>query len=514
MTDPIPSTRGIRWRAALVLLTVAALFLAGVWLWPDLPRQRRVMNTMITGASLAVLLLLWLWFRSGMRKKTAGLITAGLALLAGVGAALVKVDGVNGDLVAILRWRWADRPAEVAGQAGDAEALAALPVAKPFPQFLGPSRDCLITGAGLAPDWKAKQPRLLWRKAAGESVAGIAISGRHTLTVEQDAGHEALVSRDLLTGAELWRTTWPGRYDNALARVGPRTTPCIRDGRVFATGSLGELVCAALDSGTVHWRINFLDKTGGEIPQWGASASPLVSPDGSVVIVTGGGKGHAISAWKTTDGSLAWAGGEEGAGYSSPQWVTLGGAEQILSFNGDGVAGYEPGTGRRLWLQPWPAGTQRVSDPRVTGPDTFLASAGYGAGCDLVKVARSADGTWSAVVEWHSQRLKSKYASIALHPDGQLLGIDDGTLCSIDLQTGDRFWKGERCGHGQLLVADGRLIVMAENGEVLYLLPQRDGAVELGRITALEDQTWNPHALSGRFLAVRNSREIACWLLP
>ena len=55
---------------------------------------------------------------------------------------------------------------------------------------------------------------------------------------------------------------------------------------------------------------------------------------------------------------------------------------------------------------------------------------------------------------------------------------------------------------------------MAESGELVLLRPTPDGPNELHRFRVFDSKTWNPIALSGDLLLVRNDQEAACLRLP
>ena len=63
-----------------------------------------------------------------------------------------------------------------------------------------------------------------------------------------------------------------------------------------------------------------------------------------------------------------------------------------------------------------------------------------------------------------------------------------------------------------ILVGD-LLLVMAENGDLVLLEPTPEEHRELTRFTALDGKTWNPPALAGEYLLVRNDKEAACYRL-
>jgi outer membrane protein assembly factor BamB len=130
-----------------------------------------------------------------------------------------------------------------------------------------------------------------------------------------------------------------------------------------------------------------------------------------------------------------------------------------------------------------------------------------------VEITRDAGSAWKTTRLWHTQRLKSKFASMVVR-DGFLYGLDDGKLTCLDLATGEPRWKGERVGHGQVLLSGDLLAVSAENGEVLLFEATPDAAHELGRFAALDGKMWNPPALAPPFLVVRTEKEAACYRLP
>ena len=95
-----------------------------------------------------------------------------------------------------------------------------------------------------------------------------------------------------------------------------------------------------------------------------------------------------------------------------------------------------------------------------------------------------------------------------------MYGLDDGVLTCLDPATGERKWKGGRYGHGQLLLVEDLLLVQTEEGEIVLVEASPEGPRELTRFAVLDGKTWNPPALAGTLLAVRNDREAAVYELP
>jgi outer membrane protein assembly factor BamB len=142
-----------------------------------------------------------------------------------------------------------------------------------------------------------------------------------------------------------------------------------------------------------------------------------------------------------------------------------------------------------------------------------LISSGYGIGSELVQVSHDPSESWSATRIWKSNRLKSKFANIIVNGD-YIYGLDDGIFVCLDLASGARQWKRGRYGHGQLILVGDLLLVMAENGDLILLEPTAEQHRELTRFAVLDGKTWNPPALAGEYLLVRNDKEAACYRLP
>jgi outer membrane protein assembly factor BamB len=154
-----------------------------------------------------------------------------------------------------------------------------------------------------------------------------------------------------------------------------------------------------------------------------------------------------------------------------------------------------------------------VSQPVVLEDDLVFVSMGYGVGGRLVKVSRSAGGTWRADLVWQTRQLKAKFTQVVEHR-GFLYGLDEGVLVCLDPKDGERRWKSGRYGHGQVLLVDDLLLVQAEDGAVVLVEPSPERHVELARFQAIEGRAWATPALVGNLLLVRGDVEAACYRLP
>jgi outer membrane protein assembly factor BamB len=533
-----------------VILAGGLSWLGYIWLLSAGIRQDRNIQSIVATGVCGILLLLWFLLASGLRWKTR-LVGLGLIVGAiGAVATLFRIEGVSGDLVPIVAYRWSARPGaasldSVAPSNGgsQAKAPAGPPVtatsagspsspltpaastpAKPvgdrgpvgpagdYPQFLGPTRDAVLPGPRLARDWSARPPRLLWRQPLGAGWSAFAVAGAVAVTQEQHGDDERVVAYDAASGRVLWRHSDPARYDTVIAGVGPRATPTIRGGRVFTMGATGILNALGLDSGERLWTHRVLEENGSANLSWGTSGSPLVDDD-RVVVSAGGPGGHSLVAYRAATGEPIWGAGHDKQSYSSPTFATVAGRRQILVLNGASVAGHDDRDGALLWEQPWPAEQPNVAQPLALPGDRVLFSAGYGVGSKLYSIGAGPAGAFTATLLWESPRLKAKFASMFLH-EGFVYGLDDGVFTCLDPKDGQRKWRDGRYGHGQAILVGGLFLIQTEEGQLVLVEPSPDGLKELTRFTVFDGKTWNPPALAGNRLFVRTDREAAAFELP
>jgi outer membrane protein assembly factor BamB len=162
-------------------------------------------------------------------------------------------------------------------------------------------------------------------------------------------------------------------------------------------------------------------------------------------------------------------------------------------------------------MHPWPGGHPHIAMPIVLPGDKVLLSSGYGTGSELLEVKQS-EGKWTVNRLWKSVRLKSKFANL-FHRDGFIYGLDDGIMACIDARDGSLKWKEGRYGHGQMIEVGDVLGVMAESGDWVWVRMNPEKHEELAKFSVLKGKTWNPPALAGKYLLVRNDREAACFEL-
>lgn len=392
-------------------------------------------------------------------------------------------------------------------------AVAALPAAPPAPavgwsDFRGPRRDGTYDRP-IRTDWPSGGLTPLWKQPVGGGYASFVIGGGHAFTIEQRGPEEVVAAYDVATGRERWTHAWQEAFRESMGGDGPRATPTWHDGKLYALGGTGELRCLDARTGALVWRTNILDDAGASNLQWGMAAAPLIVDD-TVVVLPGGSKGHSVAAYDRTTGRRVWSALDDRQSYASPMLVTLGGVRQILVFSASRLMGLTPDRGELLWEFPWTTQYDvNASQPLLLGNDRVFISTGYGSGAAAIELTH-AGGRFSVRELWRSHRMKNQFTSSLLH-DGFIYGLDESILACIDAATGELKWKGGRYGYGQVMLADGHLIVLTEEGDLALVRATPERHVEVERFPALEGKTWNHPALTDGLLLVRNITEMAAF---
>lgn len=501
---------GVRWWPAVLIVAAAAALAAVQWNRNADVQQFRVLWVLSIAGATVILLAAWGALFSRLPAKARATIAVTFLSVVALGAATLRIDGVTGDLRPILKWRFA--APETIATSGDNVEIQLASTPSDFPQFLGPNRNSTLPDIRLDTDWQARPPKLLWRRPVGESWASFAIVGNYAITQEQAGQDEQIVCYEVGAGKPMWRYSYPAEFRTVIAGTGPRSTPTVVDGRVYAMGATGVLTCLDGNTGSKIWSRDTLADAGAENREWGVSCSPLVT--GELVVVSVGGPNEAaLAAYHRQTGERAWHAGKDYAGYSSPVLVTLCGVPQILIVSARSVTSHDPTTGQVLWEREWGSGNANCVNAIPIGDNRVFLSSGYGFGCVLLELAKHGDALGVEEVWPHNRNMKCKISNPVVHGE-HLYGLDEGVLACLDLQTGKRLWRAGRYGHGQLLLVGDLILVQAESGDVLLVRPNPKKLEEVATLPALNDKTWNVPSLAGNLLLVRNEQEAAAFELP
>ena len=379
-------------------------------------------------------------------------------------------------------------------------------------EFRGPRRDGRVFGVQIETDWSANPPVELWRRPVGPGWSSFAVVGARAYTQEQRGENEAVVCYDTASGREVWAHVDWTKFDEAMGGVGPRATPTVVEGRVYALGAAGILNCLDVATGELLWTSVLLADAAATIPQWGFASSPLVV--GKLVVVYAGSPSAGMIAYDRVSGEVVWTCPAGTHGYSSPHLARIEETDLILMMSNAGLTAADVTSGSLLWQYDWSSENEaRIVQPAVLEGGDILVATGYGYGTHRMSPKKTGDD-WRVETVWESRNLKPYFNDFVEHK-GLIYGFDDKIMTCVDPATGDRVWKGGRYGYGQLvLLADqDLLVVLSEKGDVALVEARPDGYRELAKFHALDGKTWNHPVVAYGKLFVRNAEEAVCYEL-
>lgn len=376
-----------------------------------------------------------------------------------------------------------------------------------WPEFLGPDRNGISRETGLLQAWPPGGPRVLWKRELGETYAAPSVV-REALVIFHRNGNEEVVERlDPTTGRPAWRHAYPTAYvDRFGYNGGPRAAPTIHGGRVYVLGAEAKLHCLDLETGGVLWQRSLHEEYFREPRQnfFGAGTAPRV--DGNALFLNlGDENAGCVTALDPKTGRTIWRTDGDGASYASAAFADVAGTRHVIFLTREGGLGCRASDGVVVWRYPFRARERfsaNAASPVVLGDRVFL-SASYGVGSALLGL------TAGGVRElWRNRALGAHWAT-PIPLDDYVYGFDgrheyEAELRCVRLEDGRLMWSRSGYERGSMIRADGRFIILAEDGRLVLADLSPQGAREISSARVLKHHCWAPPVLSRGLLYVQN----------
>jgi len=370
--------------------------------------------------------------------------------------------------------------------------LAAPAGAADWPHWRGPDHNGISRETG----WFQSGTPLAtaWEAQVGKGYSAVAVVGKRLVTVGNRDNQDVIVCLDARSGAPLWEYSYPC---GAGSYPGPRATPAIQDKKVYMMSREGTVVCVNLEDGKEVWSRPVAREMKAASPGWGFSGSPRLH--GNLLLLNIGEHGVALN--KTT-GATVWSSGSGKSGYSTPVVATVNKREILAIFSAPGLIGVDLKSGEALWKHPWKtAHDVNAADP-IIHQNQALISSGYGTGGALLNIAGPAPE-----VVWNNKQLRSHFGTPVLWQN-HVYGFDGntggGTLKCIEWETGAVKWSYAGFGFGSLMLADGKLIIQSERGELAIAEASPAAYQELAKRSILQGTCWTVPVLANGLIYCRN----------
>jgi outer membrane protein assembly factor BamB len=381
-----------------------------------------------------------------------------------------------------------------------ATAAAGIPIGE-WPELRGPNRDGTSRETGLIDRWALNGENFLWRVPHGGRSTPVVWGDR--VYVQNPAGRNAelrerVMALDANTGRTIWEHTFgiyqsdvpPHRVGWASPAVDPET------GNVYAVGVDAQVVGLSPD-GTPIWHRSFGEEWAAFTTHGGRTMSPIV--DGPLVIVNA-----AVSNWgahaqrrqrfialdKRTGDTVyvsAPGGRPYDTAYAPPLIATVNGIRLLMAPLGDGgVYAVKPQTGERVWG--YVTSKRGLNTGVVTAGNRVIISHGDEnlTGVEMGLIA-AIDGASTGDIKapiWSVTGTQFGFASPVLDGSRVYQADNTGVLHAFDVASGKELWS-QRLGtsqRGNLVLADGKLYLGTESGQVLIVRPMADRADILSQV--------------------------------
>ena len=195
--------------------------------------------------------------------------------------------------------------------------------------------------------------------------------------------------------------------------------------------------------------------------------SPLLF--NNTILLPIGGRGQAIGAFNPETGALLWKAGDVDYSPASPILIDVDGQQQLVVFGGDRIVGLDPANGTRAVEPSAPAPTGASTSARRCGrrPITCCCSRPPTAPAAARSSCARPRGKTTVTERWAVNRVRVHIGSIIRVGDTAYMSSGDfgpAFLTAVNVKTGAIAWQDRAFARAQLLYADGKLIVLDEDG--------------------------------------------------
>lgn len=388
-------------------------------------------------------------------------------------------------------------------------------------QWGGPHRNFMSDATGLADSWPAAGPRELWSRPLGIGHSTIIVDDGRLYTMYRPqpeglrrgefAATESVIALDAATGETVWEHSYAAPPLNFRFGAGPHSTPLVVGNRLFTAGTNKQIHALDKHTGELLWSHDLVAEYGAPptlirpAVTAGYACSPLAY--GDTVIVTAGGDGQSVMAFRQDDGSLVWKSGDFLIAPSSPILIDLEGQTQLVVVGGQTVNGLDPDSGRILWSHPHDTDGDMNNMTAVWGDDNLLfVSSAYNGGSRGLRLRRTSEGT-TVDEEWFTRDMLVMYGSTIRLGDfiyGSSGGFGPAFVTALDLRSGTTAWKERGWSRAHLLYADGKVILLDEDGNLVLAGVSPAGMTVHARAEVLTGRSWTAPTLVGTTLFLRD----------
>jgi outer membrane protein assembly factor BamB len=393
-------------------------------------------------------------------------------------------------------------------------------------QWGGPNRNFHVDAKGLADKWPEGGPRVIWSRPLGTGHSSILADDGRLYTMYrlgngrnpragQFETEEIVVAMDAATGKTLWEHKYPSRKEDFSFGAGPHSTPLIVGDRLFTIGTNQQLFAFDKRSGKILWSHDLIKEFGSPellirpVVKTGYGCSPIAHRD--TIICSVGGPGQSVMAFRQSDGSVVWKSGDFLTSAAPPIMIQMGGRPQVVFLAGGSVVGMNPDDGKVMWAHPHDPGNDLNCSTPLFGPDNILfVSSAYKAGSRAIQLRQEGAATHADEL-WFTNRVRFMFLSAVRIGDfvyGTTGDFGPAFLTALNIKTGQPAWQHRGFGRASILYADGKAIIMDEDGDLALAKLAPEGVTILSEAKIFDTTTWTMPTLVNTTLYARDREKM------
>ena len=409
-------------------------------------------------------------------------------------------------------------------------------VAGDWPRFRGSDLDNISKDqTPLAESWDTSGPAIMWRATLGEGYAGPAVhNGRvYLLDYNERKKADALRCFSLSSGKELWRRWY---YVDLKRNHGySRTIPAVTDKYAVTIGPRSHVMCVDPVNGKMLWSHDLEKEFGipgtekGRItPDFYTGQCPLIDDD--VAVLAPGGKA-LMAGVDCATGKIIWQTPNPDSlrmSHSSIIPMVIHGKRMYVYNAVGGVCGVsaeKADIGKLMWItKEWSPATTAAS-PLFLGNNEIAVFGSYGAGGACISITLTGSAYSATVKEQHK-------ATNGLASDQQTPIIIGNFIWSVLPENAGALKKQLVCykktdlltavwssgkenrfgrGLGPYIVSGDKLYLLDDDGNLYFYKILESKVLLITSHKILKGvEAWGPMAIAGKYLIMRDSRNLLC----
>ncbi len=379
-----------------------------------------------------------------------------------------------------------------------------------WPNWLGPKHDGVSHEKGWSSDWPADGLKKVWSREIGIGFSSVSLADDVLYTMGHVKGTEYVYAIEATTGEKVWSHSYECELVDNLHEGGPGATPTI-DGEVLYTlGRGGQLFCLNRTDGKVIWEKDLRTDLEVRLHEWGFCGSPYILGDQLLLEA-----GRVVSYDKHT-GKKNWQTAKHKAGYGSVAPFKHKGETLLATLDCDGLRVTRAKDGSEIDFVGWKSPYRTNSTTPIIRGDKIFISSGYNVGAGLFQLV---DGKLKEI--YTTRKMRNHFNNSILWGD-YLYGFDGNSnlgrvvqLTCIQWDTGEVAWQKRGFGCGSLMVADGKLLILSEDGKLVVVDASPEKFNQLAESEILTGRCWTIPVLLDRHVYARNAAgDLVCFQLP